>query len=533
MRSLVDRLKIAALDLGSNSFHLIVAEARLDGSFVTLVADKAMLRLGDIVARTGAIGREASDDAVDVLQRFRAISDSSRVDEIVAVGTAALREARDSVAFVDRVRDEVGIDINVVDGVEEARLIFTAVRASVLIDRPPALAADLGGGSLELMVGDQSTLLYASSVKAGVARLSATLCLSDPPSSSDHERLSQHLTHVLGPTLHEVRAHQPKMLIGSSGTLTSLAAMALASTGEEMPDSLNQLTVSRDDLDVVFERVFALPAAQRAKLPGADAKRAELLPAGAAVLAHLMDATGIREFTLSEWALREGIVLESIGAHDRADLQDDPRAIRRASVLSLCRRSNWRQPHARQVASLATMLFDKTPNLHHLGDVDRELLELGALLHDIGEHISRTDHDRHAAYLVENGGLRGFAPNEIRLLSALTRFHVRGTPRSSTSDAFGALEVHDRARVTALVAILRLADALDATHSGVVLAIDAEEKEDLLRLRLHARGDAELEQWTFRRKKDLFERTFHVELELDEIPQGSSDYDAAITSGLG
>jgi exopolyphosphatase/guanosine-5'-triphosphate,3'-diphosphate pyrophosphatase len=309
--------------------------------------------------------------------------------------------------------------------------------------------------------------------------------------------------------------------------------MALAMAGEEMPDSINQLTVSRAALDVVFERVATLPAALRAKLPGADAKRAELLPAGAAILAHVMDSTGMGEFTISEWALREGIVLESIGMHDRADLQDDPRAIRRASVLSLCRRSNWRQPHARQVASLATSIFDQTTALHGLGDVDRELLELGALLHDIGEHISRTDHDRHAAYLVENGGLRGFSPNEIRLLSALMRFHVRGTPRGSTSDAYGALEHIDRQRATALVSILRLADALDATHSGVVLALEVEQKEDLVRLRLRARGDAELEQWTFRRKKDLFERTFHVELEIEEIPEGRSDYDAAVGSGLG
>ncbi|HWD24344.1 MAG TPA: Ppx/GppA phosphatase family protein, partial [Acidimicrobiales bacterium] len=418
-------MRIAALDLGSNSFHLIVAEARLDGSFVTIVADKAMLRLGDVVARTGALGRTMTDEAIAVLQRFRAIADSTKVDEIVAVGTSAIREARDSVAFVDRVRDEVGIDISVVDGVEEARMIFTAVRASVLIDRPPALAVDLGGGSVELMIGDQTTLLYASSVKVGVARVTAKLRPSDPLTQRDRERLAAHVEDALAPTLAEVRAYAPQMLIGSSGTLTSLAVMALGEMGEEAPDSLNQLSVPKAALDAVFEKIFALSSGERAKLRGTDAKRAELLPAGAAVLSHLMEATGIDVLTISEWALREGIVIESIGAHDRADLQDDPRAIRRASVMSLCRRSNWRQPHARQVATLATTLFDKTAELHQLGEVDRELLEFAALAHDIGEHISRTDHDRHAAYLVENGGLRGFDPNEIRILSAVCRFHVR------------------------------------------------------------------------------------------------------------
>jgi exopolyphosphatase/guanosine-5'-triphosphate,3'-diphosphate pyrophosphatase len=526
-------VKIAAVDLGSNSFHLIVAEARLDGSFVTIVADKAMLRLGDIVARTGAIGRDATNDAIEVLHRFRAMADSARVDETIAVGTAALREARDSLAFVDRVRDEVGIDVNVVDGVEEARLIFTAIRASVLIDRPPAFAADLGGGSLEMMVGDQSTLLYASSVKAGVARVRTKLALEDPITKRDRIRLFAHLEDVLEPGLREVRAHGPQMLIGSSGTLASLATMAVAYAGREIPDSINQMSVGRDELEAVFERIYELPLAQRGKLPGADAKRAELLPVGAAVLSTLMSSTGIDELTISEWALREGIVLDTIGAHDRADLRDDPRAIRRASVLSLCRRSNWRQPHARQVAWLATTLFDATGDLHGLADVDRELLELGALLHDIGEHISRTDHDRHAAYLIENGGLRGFAPNEIGVLSVLARFHIRGTPRSSASDAFGSLNPSDRARATALVTMLRIADALDATHSGAVRALEVDRKEDLLRLKLYARGDAELEQWTVHRKKDLFERRFGVEIEIEEIPEGSGNFDAGPVVGLG
>jgi exopolyphosphatase/guanosine-5'-triphosphate,3'-diphosphate pyrophosphatase len=178
-------------------------------------------------------------------------------------------------------------------------------------------------------------------------------------------------------------------------------------------------------------------------------------------------------------------------------------------------------------------LFDALREVHGLDDVDRELLELGALLHDVGEHISRTDHDRHTAYLVENGGLRGFSPNEIQILSVLGRFHIRGNPRPSQSDAFGALETPDRSRATSLVALLRIADALDATHSGVVTGLEVETKADLVRLRLHTRGDAELEQWTVRRKKDLFERTFHVELEIEDVPADAPVPDDPLLAGLG
>ena len=526
-------MRIAALDLGSNSFHLVVAEARLDKSFTALVTEKAMLRLGDVVARDGAIGRRAGDEAIAVLQRFRAIADSHHVDELSAIGTAALREARDGIVFVDRVRDEVGIDIEVVDGVEEARLIFSAVRSSVLLEEPPALCADLGGGSLELCVGDQGGLTYATSVKVGVARVTTMLGLSDPLSKRDRARLEAHVGDALAPALSEIRALAPKMLVGSSGTFTCLARMAHAAQHGEVPDGINQLKVTRRALATVFEQVTSQPLIHRAKLPGVDPKRAELLPAGAAVLSQLLDGTGLSEMTVSEWALREGMVLEAIGAHDRADLQDDPRAIRRASVLSLCRRSNWRQPHARQVAQLATAIFDQTADLHGLDEVDRELLEHGALLHDVGEHVSRTDHDRHSAYLIENGGLRGFSPTEIRILTTLGRFHIRGTPRPSVSEAFAALDRLDRQRAVALTAILRIADGLDATHSGAVRELAVTTDGDLATFAVRGRGEAELEQWTFRRKKDLFERTFRVECVIDETGEGRASYGAPLVTGLG
>jgi exopolyphosphatase/guanosine-5'-triphosphate,3'-diphosphate pyrophosphatase len=251
------------------------------------------------------------------------------------------------------------------------------------------------------------------------------------------------------------------------------------------------------------------------------------------VLEALMRGTKLGELTVSEWALREGIVLSTIRRHDPAELGDDPRALRRASVLSLCRRSSWRQRHAREVASIALSLFDATAELHGLSATDRELLELGSLLHDIGEHISRTDHDKHTAYLIENGGLRGFDPDEIRLLATLGRYHIRGTPRPSFAP-YGALDTDGRRRAVALVALLRVADALDATHTSVVDHIELGIRRGEVTLVVHARNEAELEAWMVRRKQDLFERTFHVSLELGVVSGERREYDAlAEGSGLG
>ncbi|MGD0218976.1 MAG: Ppx/GppA phosphatase family protein [Acidimicrobiales bacterium] len=529
-------MRLAALDLGSNSFHMIVVEARPDGSFVPLVREKEMLRLGDLVARDRVLGRQATEEAIAVVARFKAIAEMNGADEIIALGTSAIREALDGGMLVDRVRLETGVKIFVVDGTREAELIFGAIRASVLLERGPALVADLGGGSLELCVGDRSELAFATSVHLGVGRLTAELVANDPPSDKDLKRLRGRIADTIEPVLGEILALGPRQLVGSSGTFVALARMAAAGRDGVVHEVVNQLTVGRAELEALRDRICAATSAERAKLPGAEARRADLLPAGMAVLEHLMRATHLDELTVSDWALREGIVLDAIGGRDRVELLGDPRALRRWSVLALCRRSNWRQDHARQVAALSLGLFDATAAIHRLGPAERDLLEFGALLHDIGEHISRQHHDRHGAYLIENGGLRGFSPEEVRILATMSRYHVHGTPKP-TYESFAQLRRPERARAVALTALLRLADSLDASHRGLVGALAAETAADprQLTLVLTASGEPELELWTARRKRVLFERTFGVECDfrVEKTPRHGSSAVAPEGSGLG
>ena len=199
-------MRIAALDLGSNSFHMIVVETRPDGSFAPLIREREMLRLGDLVARDRVIGRQATDAAIAVVSRFKAIAEANGAEEIIALGTSAIREALDGGLLVDRVRVETGVKIVVVDGTREAELIFRAIRSSVLIDPGPALAADLGGGSLELSVGDRSELAFATSVHLGVGRLTAELVANDPPSDKDLKRLRGRIAGTIAPVLDEILA---------------------------------------------------------------------------------------------------------------------------------------------------------------------------------------------------------------------------------------------------------------------------------------------------------------------------------------
>lgn len=509
-------MRIAALDLGSNSFHLLVADAHPDGSFEPLVREKEMLRLGDDVAASGRISDEAGDRAVEAVTRFRALAAAADAEEFVACATSAIREAVNGPALVERFRTEADVKVRVIGGLEEARLIFGAVRASVLIDPAPAVCLDLGGGSLEIMIGDSTQLMWCTSVKLGVARLTAELVRHDPPSAGDLRRLDQRVRAVLGLLTPRVKQFRPRALIGTSGTLTDLVRMAVAGETGSVPPSTNQLSVGRAALEAIHEELIGIPTSDRRRMAGLDSRRAELAPAGSLLALVAMELFGFEEITAGHWALREGIVLDAIGHNDDPQAGGDPRLLRLASVVDLCRRCGWREGHSRQVARLALRLFDQTRSLHDLSDTDRELLEYAGFLHDIGEHVSSEGHHKHTAYLIENGRLRGFAPDEVCMLTTLGRYHRSGEPKASF-EPFGRLDAPARERTRALIAILRLADGLDRGHAQSVADIDVEVGEDEVGVEVRVRGEADLELWGARRKQGMFEQLFGRRLEFSVV----------------
>jgi exopolyphosphatase/guanosine-5'-triphosphate,3'-diphosphate pyrophosphatase len=507
-------VRIAALDLGTNSFHLLVVDAHPDGTFAPLVREKEMLRLGDVVARNGRITEAVAARAVDTVHRFRTLVDSVAADETVACATSAIREAENGDEVVDAIEAEAGVPVHVIGGLEEARLIFGAVRASVVIDPGPALCFDVGGGSVEVMVGDSSALQWASSVKLGVARLTAELVADDPPSPDDVRRLRDRITAGLAPLAEEAAPFGPRMSIGTSGTLCALARMVAARRGGGIPVSINQFRFGRDEFAAIHEELMSSTSAARARMAGLDSRRADIIPAGSMLLTTAMDLFGFDELTVSEWALREGMVLDAIQRHDPADWSSDPRAIRLSSVLRLARDSNWDEAHGRQVARLAVDLFDKTVSLHHLGARERDVLECAGLLHDIGEHVSTDGHHKHTAYLIQHGRLRGFAPDEVTELAALARYHRGGDPRRS-HELYSSLDEASQSRVAQLAALLRVADGLDRGRSSGVDRVDVELDGGRVRMLVHAgESDIDVDLWGARRKRELFERLFERRLEL-------------------
>jgi exopolyphosphatase/guanosine-5'-triphosphate,3'-diphosphate pyrophosphatase len=506
-------MRIAALDLGSNSFHLLVADVHPDGTFEAVAREKEMLRLGDDVTRNGRISSAAADRAVATVRRLKQLADALGATEVLAKATSALRTAANGSEIVDRIEAEAAVEVEVISGLEEARLIFAAVRASVVIDPPPALGVDIGGGSVELMIGDAAGLRWAESLPLGVGRLTEEFVRNDPPPKQERKRLEDRIRAALEPLLPDVVSRNPRMCVGTSGTITDLARMVVAARTGEVPAVANGLQVTRAELHDLHDRIIHSKVADRRRMPGLDEKRAELLPAGSTLLATALDIFDVDSVTISDWALREGIVLDAVVTHDPDDWSDDPRALRRAAIANLARRCNSDARHTAHVTRLAQQLFDETQSLHGLGPDDREMLEFAARLHDIGQHVSPKGHHRHAAYLVESAQLRGFTPDEVAFLAALVRHHRKGDPKPS-EPRFAALSTEDRGRMRKLAALLRVADGLDRGRRGVVDGLSADIGADLVILRLRVHGDAELALWGARRRRELFEQLFGREVEF-------------------
>ena len=292
-------MRVAAMDLGSNSFHLLVADVHPDGHIDPLVQEKEMLRLGDVVSRRGALTPTAVEQAVATVRRFRLLADAAGAGEILAKATSAIRRASNGGEVVDRIRVETGVHVEVISGQEEARLIFGAIRASVVLDPAPALCFDLGGGSLEVMVGDASSLMWATSVPLGVARLSAEYVHADPISKSDRRALRDRIEEILRPVVAEVATFEPKLAVGSSGTLECLAEMVAARRDEDAPATLNQLTITRQEFLDLHKELLASKAADRLRMDGLDARRVDLIVAGSQVLAAAMERFDFDQLTIS------------------------------------------------------------------------------------------------------------------------------------------------------------------------------------------------------------------------------------------
>jgi exopolyphosphatase/guanosine-5'-triphosphate,3'-diphosphate pyrophosphatase len=498
-------MRLAAIDIGTNSVHMIVVQVRPDLSFEVIDREKEMVRLG----AGGLDGRRLTDSAMEAalaaLSKFRRLAESHQVDEILAAATSAAREAENGGEFLAAIERATGIRARVISGTEEARLIHQAAVYGVDVLGGSAVVIDIGGGSVEITLGSNDRPKLARSFKVGVIRLTERFVKSDPLQPRDERRLVRHINETIDKHAAEVVAAGFDRVIGTSGTILSLGTMAAHAETGTAPEDLRNLRISARAIHKLRKRVVDLDLQQRLRLPGLEPRRADIVVAGAVLLDTILRRLEADEITLCDLALREGLILDYINRNRRKIAQIDRYPdVRRRSVVELAERCRYAAEHAQQVARLATSLFDQTRAVHGLTDREREWLEYGALLHDIGVHISYEKHHRHSYYLVKHGGLRGFDPDEVEVIGLVARYHRQSTPKKSQAE-YGALGGSRRRAVRVLAALLRLAEGLDRSHSQSLSSVQLLDRGPDALLQLRTGGDAELELWAAGRHAQPFE----------------------------
>jgi exopolyphosphatase/guanosine-5'-triphosphate,3'-diphosphate pyrophosphatase len=508
-------MRIAAIDIGSNSIHMVIARVGRAG-FEIVDRAKEMVGLGRSTLSTGRLSPVAIDVGFRTLEIFKNLAEKHGADPILAVATSAVREAKNGGDFALRVWDRLGLHVDVITGAEEARLIFLAAAHAVDFRRERPIVIDVGGGSVEVIAGQGNQIRWIESLKLGVVRLTERFLRSDPPEPSEISALRSHLHRTLAPVFRRARRFRPSLLVGTSGTLLNLTAMASAIATGKAPARTHNRTLPLRKLAAVRAKVLACDADERAELPGLDRRRVDLIPAGAVLAETLIEGFGLKGLRACDWALREGILLDFIANHaEEVAAADRIPDLRRRSVLQLAERLRSDAAHGRHVADLALKLFDSTRSLHRLGRRERELLEFAALLHDVGLYVSHSKHHRHSQYLITNGQLRGFTPEEVAAIAAMARFH-KGAPPKPSHEELAELSPEARRLVIQLTAILRVADSLDRSHHGVVRDLRVVRRNGRLAVRLDTAGrDAALELWGADRKSDLWEKCFDVDLAFE------------------
>lgn len=498
-------MRLAAIDIGTNSLHMIVVRVRPDLSFEIIDREKEMVRLGAGGLDGKALAPAAMQSALQVLSTFRRLAESHGVERIRAVATSAVREAENGGEFLKAIFEQTGIRARIISGKEEARLIHLAAAYGVGLANEVGVTVDIGGGSVEITHGAGLTLATGRSFKLGVIRLTERFVKSDPISERDERKMVRYIEAELKTYLKGIAESGFDRVVGTSGSILSVGTIAAAEEDGVVPTSLRNRRISAKQVHRVRKTVCGVGVQKRMLVPGLEPRRADIAVAGSILLDVILRRLGADELTLCDMSLREGIVLDYIARHRKeiAHVEQYP-DVRRRSVIELAERCNWAADHAQCIASLALALFDATRSVHALTDREREWLEFAALLHDIGVHISYERHHKHSYYLIRNGDLRGFEPTDIEMIALIARYHRRAVPMRAHEE-FGELSKKRRHTVRTLAAILRLAESLDRSHSQIVAGIAFDDRGDDALLTLQTTDDAELELWAAARHAAPFE----------------------------
>ncbi len=503
---------IAAIDVGTNSIHMVVAKISASG-FEVLTRHKVTARLGEGAGDMKTLSESAMDRGVVALRQMKQIADVHQA-HIFAVATSAVREAKNSKEFVSRVSKEANIDVSVISGVEEARLIHLGVLQALPLADQRSILIDIGGGSTEVVVFDHTDELFARSFKLGAIRLTNRFFPDGSTHPASVPSCRRFIESTIEPTRREIKKLGHDTAVVSSGTSETLARMCWLLTHNEVPQVLNGLKFSSADLHQITNLIVRTPASQRNELPGMDSGRGDIIVAGALILSTLATVLQIDEFVYSDYALREGVLLDAAQRLD-PDVDNDLRNVAIESATKLSQRCDEDPKHSKSVARLACNLFDELSQLYETNVHDRLYLEAAALLANVGLVVSHARHHIHSYYIIRNADLVGFTDREIEIIAQVARYHRKSEPKLQHQQ-FAQLDADDQETVRFLSGILRIAIGLDRTHDGRTTSVKITRKQDDLQIAVLGKRntDHELNIYAAHERRQLLQDALHCTIAL-------------------
>lgn len=497
--------RYAAIDIGSNSVRMLAADVDAQGHLTPLAGERQVTRLGESVFAQGVISEQAQGLVCGMLKKMAQTYRKLDIKAVRAVATAAVRDASNQRIFLDRASEAIGSPVEIVSGQEEARLIHLGVQVRWAHPRSRILIVDIGGGSAEIIVGENGRFREAFSRPLGAVRLAGMFCRHDPPGTDDLAALHEWIEEKASEAMRKFRGLAFQRVIATSAT-----AAALVCAANRIPrarrEEADRRRATAPQIRKLFRELSSKDLAQRRRVVGLGPRRSEIIVPGVAVLMHVLDqlqqpalyycAAGVREGIIADLALRR------VGA-ERSQLSGEQRKV----IEETARRFGVNLAHARKTASMAHTLFESLEPLHRLAPETGKLLEAAASLYDTGRYISDTGHHKHSEYIVQNAELPGFTSRERLLIASLCRFHRKSMP-GARHLAFQSLPAEDRRVLVLLIPLLRLADALDLGRAQRVQALKCTVQNGTVQLRINSQKGIDLEAWASGRVAEIFQQSY-------------------------
>ena len=496
---------IAAIDVGSNALRMVVGRIVHDGKVEVVENLRLPVRLGKDAFTTGILSEETAQQALDAFARFRRTADDHKVEKICAIATSAMREMTNGDLLIDRIARATGIAIDIINGEEEARLIHLAVAQAVNLKNKHALVIDIGGGSVEVTLSQNGNILSTESYNMGTVRLLEKLSGEKNSAMPFHKLVREYAEAARHRIDRELGSKKIDICVGTGGNVEEMGNLR-----QKLFKRDSDHVITLEELDKLVETLSRMKVEERIRKLKLKPDRADVILPASIVLQMIAHEAKIREVTIPNVGLKDG-VLWDMAYNLQENAHGSPREQVWTSALRLGEKYQFDAEHAKIVAKHAASLFEQSHVLHNLDEESKLLLEVAALLHDIGHFINTVDHNEHGYYILKASPLVGLSEARQNIVANIVQYHRKSTP-SFQDDGFRNLPPKDRIVVTELSALMRLADGLDVSHTGRVRAIQLEQQKNVWKLKLQGNGDLMLERWALEKRQGLFQDVFGVKL---------------------